>query len=284
METLNLIKAIKLGKIKSPTSNLIQLAAKNKILLHFLRKLNICNEVRVKEEYRFKYFIHSLEEVNRILSNSKCNYAFFKLCKPIEYVPADIDVLISPNDIARVIKEFIKSGYSLRVLEPYTATLTKNKTIVDLYTHPSFSNVIYLNGQKLLEYRRITNFNGVEIVSLETYAEVITTLTHAIDKEWIYTLNDYFTVSKWLNKKSIRLSEELNCEYEVKLAIKLNKSIERGYVEAPYKIPAIQILKIWSNKVRSNKYTRSTLTKLLPRINDRRLGKLIISRLTRTTY
>ena len=46
MNTLDLINAIKLGKVNSHLDDLIQSASKNKILLHFLRVLDIYNDVR----------------------------------------------------------------------------------------------------------------------------------------------------------------------------------------------------------------------------------------------
>ena len=95
-----------------------------------------------REEDRFKYFIDSLKKINGILWDSNYEYSFFKLYKPIEYVPADIDILVSVKDVIRVAKDLIRSGYKLTVLEPYTITLTKGKTIIDLYTYPAFGNII----------------------------------------------------------------------------------------------------------------------------------------------
>ena len=129
MSTLDLINAIKLGEVDSHLDDLIQLASRNKILLYFLRVLDIYNDDRRREEDGFKYFMYSLKEVNDVLRNSNYEYSFFKLYKPITYVPADIDILISVNDVTKVAKHLIRYGYKLNVLEPYTITLTKDKTI-----------------------------------------------------------------------------------------------------------------------------------------------------------
>ena len=283
MSTLELIKAIRYKKADK-TDNLIQLAARNKVLLHLLRVLNINNDIREERERKYSCFINSLNKINDILLKSNYKYAFFKLYKPIEYVPADIDILVSAKDSTKVAKLFMRYGYKIEVLEPYTITLTRGKTLIDLYIYPSLGNIIYLDGQKLLEYRTKTYFNYIEIVSLKTYAEAVATLTHAIDKEWIYTLNDYFTVSKWLDRKSVRLCRELGCLDEIKIAYELNHAVERGAVELPYKIPKSLILKIYSSKLVENSYTRLILLRSLSRLKDERLGKSILSKLTRITY
>lgn len=85
-------------------------------------------------------------------------------------------------------------------------------------------------------------------------------------------------------KISLEVSEELNCIDEIELATRLNRDIEYGLIEVPYKIPKQSIFQIWSNKIRNNSYTRATLIKSLSRLNDKRLGKLILSKLTRVTY
>ena len=35
------------------------------------------------------------------------------------------------------------------------------------------------------------------------------------------------------------------------MAIKLNRDIENGLIETPYRIPKLLTLKIWSNKIRN---------------------------------
>jgi len=64
----------------------------------------------------------------------------------------------------------------------------------------------------------------------------------------------------------------------------LNKAIENVFIETPYKIPKPIILQIYGNKIRNNQYTRSTVLKSLSWFKDRRLGKAVLSKSTRTTY
>jgi hypothetical protein len=43
----------------------------------------------------------------------------------------------------------IHRGYKVAISEPYTITLTRG-VIVDLYTNPSFTWVVYMDGGKLI--------------------------------------------------------------------------------------------------------------------------------------
>jgi len=127
-------------------------------------------------------------------------------------------------------------------------------------------------------------FNGAEIRSLEGYAEALVAASHAIYKERIYTLNDYFTVEKWASKKTIRLARELKCEEALKTAINLNRKIRLGTLETPYKIPLPTWLTILARKFRRDSLTRATSTHLLKTLTGKRVGKLLTSKLIRETY
>jgi len=189
-------------------------AVKNKILLHLLRALNIQGSMREQQESGIRKVI----EVVRILSKllKKYNYAFFKLIKPISYVPADVDILVDESQAEKATHEIIRLGYTIAVKDPYCITLTKGNSIIDLYVHPSLGGAIFIDGQKLLEHTCTVEFNGAEVKSLESYAEALVVACHAIYKERIYTLNDYFTVERWANRKAIRLAQELKCEEALK--------------------------------------------------------------------
>jgi len=127
-------------------------------------------------------------------------------------------------------------------------------------------------------------FNGAEIRSLERYAEALVAASHAIYKERIYTLNDYFTVEKWASKKTIRLAQELKCEETLKTAINLNREIRLGKLETPYKIPTSKWLAMLTRKFQIDNLTRATSVNMLKTLTSKRAGKLLASKLTRETY
>jgi len=202
----------------------------------------------------------------------------------VSYVPADVDLLVSVNQVESVTKEIMKLGYRVAVKDPYCITLTRGGSIIDLYVHPSLGGVAFINGQRLLEHTQIKKFNGVEVRSLESYAEALVAASHAIYKERIYTLNDFFTVEKWKSKKTIRLAQELSCEIAIKFALDLNRKIRLGLLETPYKIPIPLWLAMLLRKFQSDSLTRATSANILKTLTSKRAGKLFMSKLMRETY
>lgn len=171
------------------------------------------------------------------------DYAFYKFRKPLEHV--SVDVLVHYEHLLKAIKALASKDFRIEVSESYTVTMVKGGTIVDLYTHPSFAWIVYLDGERLLEETETIdmNFTSVEAKALTKDAEVIVTAAHAIYKEHIYLLADYYVVKYWLNNRALSLARELGAEEVVKTALRLNEQIERGQIEASVKLkPIMEIL------------------------------------------
>jgi len=264
------------------TETLIELAEKNKVLLGLLTVLDIEGPLRDHEERARRRTVHTVEELSRVLSDFDC--AFFKLVKPISYVPADIDILVRLGEASEVAKEVQKLGYTIAVKEPYCTTLVKSSSIVDLYAHPTIGGVAYMDGQAILDHVRLAKFDGVEIRTLECYAEALVIAAHAVYKEGIYTLNDFFTVKKWASKRSFELAGEIECEDSLKFAIGLNALIGEGLIEAPHKVSFPTWLRLMSRKFCDDRLTRVTFPNILTALRSKRLGPMALSRITRQTY
>jgi hypothetical protein len=263
-------------------ATLLAHARKNKILLHMLRALNIEGPLRDQQELSIRKIVEVVQTLSKLLR--EYNYAFFKLIKPVSYVPADVDLLIDEGQAEKAALQIMHLGYTVAVKDPYCITLTRGDSIIDLYVHPSLGGVIIIDGQRLLEHKCPIEFNGAEIMSLERYAEALVTASHAIYKERIYTLNDYFTVERWASRKTIKLAQELRCEEALKIAINLNKKIRLGILETPYRIPLPIWLAILTRKLRRDSLTRATSINMLKTLVNKRSGKLLTSKLTRETY
>jgi len=261
---------------------LIDSASKNKVLLHLLRVSNIQGSLREAQELGIKRIIKVVQILSKLLENY--DYAFFKLIKPVRYVPANVELLININQAKRAAHEIIGLGYRIAVKDPYCITLTRGDSIIDLYIHPSLGGVIFINGQRLLEHIRTKEFGGTEVRSLESYADALVAASHAIYKERIYTLNDFFTVEEWTSKKTIKLAQELNCKDAIKVAINLNRKIRLGLLETPYKIPLPLWLAMLTQKFQRDNLTRATSTGILKILTNKRAGQLLTSKLTRETY
>jgi len=267
---------------KANIDELIKIAAKNKILLQFLRVTQLDRKLLLLEEAKYRKFLENLALTQEALSN--LDYVFIKLRKPVAYVPSDIDVLIPRNLISKAIHRLMEKGFRIEVAEPYCITMTRNKAIIDLYVYPTLGGMIYVNTDKLFEYKEAIEFNGVEIQTLTRSAEVLVTMAHSIYKERIYTLNDYITTSKWISKKTLELAEELKCIKALTISMEINKLVDSRKLILPYKISLPLWIKVLTNKVMEDNITRATTINLLKSLRDRRAGKQIVSKLIRQSY
>ncbi|KSW10751.1 hypothetical protein CF15_08190 [Pyrodictium occultum] len=259
----------------------IEAASKNKVLLEFLRAAGVQGRLRALEEARYRLFLEALHLVSRALRG--LNYVFFKLRKPARYVPSDIDVLVDPGDAARARRRLERVGFRVEVLEPYTITMRRGRVIVDLYTYPTVGGVVYLDGPRLLEYRELGVFEGLEIPLLERPLEALVAAAHAVYKERLYTLNDYVTLARWGSRTMLRLAEELGCSDAVREALRIHSMVYMGGV-LPYRIPLARWLLLLLRKASRDAATRATLPNIARAFEDPRFGELVRSKLLRETY
>ncbi|MEM3437501.1 MAG: hypothetical protein QXP55_03055 [Nitrososphaerales archaeon] len=279
--TRSLEESLKLGKPIKLLPQLLEHAKRNKMLLHLLRKLNVKGQIRSMEEAKYAKTLEAIANVAENLNGLE--YTLFKVFKPVAYVPADIDVLISSKDLKIAIRRLNKLGLRAIVKDSYCLTLN-GEFIVDLYTYPNFANIIYLDARELMNYVTENKINGVAIRTLTNSAEVVVVLAHALYKEQIYTLNDKITIQTWLDGESEAIFEELKAKKALELAQKINRQIDDGLIETPYKIPMTKALTLMACKALQDPLTRATIPKLLARLMDKRLTTQIVSRIRRVTY
>jgi hypothetical protein len=257
-------------------------AGKNKILLQLLRVLNIQGSIRGQQESGIKRVIEVVQTLSKLLRSYNC--AFFKLIKPVGYVPADIDLLVDVRQAKDVAHDVMQLGYRVAVKDPYCLTLKRGDSIIDLYVHLSLGGMILLNGQKLLEHSCITEFNGTEVRSLKSYAEALVAASHAIYKERNYTLNDYFTIKQWVSTKSFKMAEELSCKPALKLALTLNEKIEKGLIETPFKISIPHWLALLFQKAHGDKLSRASAIDIIKALTKQNTRKAMMAKFTRESY
>lgn len=285
VRTLNLIKCIDSGSIVwGNLVELAKLAELNKVLLGFLRRIGYEGYLRAKEEKRFRQYIIEVAELLNALNNLDC--ALFKFRKPVEHVSVDIDILVRSEHLPKTLKKLARMGFRMEVLEPYTVTMVRGGVIVDLYTHPSFAWIVYLDGERLLEETETIELGevGAEARALTKEAEAIVTAAHAIYKEHIYLLSDYYVTKRWLNGKAMKLAEELNAREAVLASLKLNDQIERGLAETPIRLNPARTTMILSAKFIKDPNFRATSINAVKLIAKRRSVLQLIQRLGRKTY
>ena len=284
VSTKHLINLIKKDsqKMEVDLSSLIELASKNKLLLQLLVNLNVKNSLRESQEETIGNIVRLVEFLSKNLDGF--SFAFFKFVKPVSYVPADVDVLVKFDEREEIIRRIKRLGFRVKVKEPFCTTLVKDSFIIDVYVHPTLGGMAYMNGQRLLDYVSIKEFNGIKIRALESYVEALVSVAHAIYKERIYTLNDYFTVKEWTREETFRLAKELKCSSVLEFAIKINDAIDKGLIEVPYKIPVYTWAKLLVQKVLRDPLTRSTSKNLVRVLGTRRGIELLKSKFTRESY
>ncbi|MEM2046018.1 MAG: hypothetical protein QXO20_07585 [Candidatus Bathyarchaeia archaeon] len=283
--TLKLVRSIDSGDIAGDSiEELAELAKLNKVLLGFLRRVGYQGPLRIMEESLYRRYMAEVARVSEALRG--LDYAFYKFRKPVEHVSVDIDVLVRYEHLLKAVTALAGMGFRVEVLEPYTVTMIRSGTIVDLYTHPSFAWIMYLDGERLLEETETIKIDstGVEAKALTKEAETIATAAHAIYKEHIYLLTDYYTVKYWLNNKALSLARELRAKEAVKTALRLNEQIEAGQVEAPVKLKPIQVMEILTRKFVEDSDFRTTTINVLKLIARKRAMQQLIQRIKRKTY
>ncbi|MEM4643465.1 MAG: hypothetical protein QXY51_02415, partial [Candidatus Bathyarchaeia archaeon] len=214
------------------------------------------------------------------------DYAFYKFRKPVEHVSVDIDVLVRYEHLPKAVKALISKGFRIEVLEPYTVTMVKGETIVDLYTHPSFAWIVYLDGERLLEEAETIEVEpvGMEVRALTREAEAVATAAHAIYKEHVYLLSDYYVTKKWLNGKALKLAGELHVEEVVRISLKLNDQIEQGLIETPVKLNLAQTIKTLTTKFMKDSSFRATSMNTIKLATKKRGVQQLIQRMKRKAY
>ncbi|MEM2197016.1 MAG: hypothetical protein QW290_08050 [Sulfolobales archaeon] len=284
-KTLKLVESINSGSIVNDNmEELVELAKLNKVLLGFLRRVGYEGYLRITEEALYKQYMSEVAKVTKALQG--LNYALYKFRKPIEHVSVDIDVLIQTRHLREAVRRLKEAGFNVEVLEPYTVTMVKDRTIVDLYTHPSFAWTIYLNGERLLEEVETIEMDpmGVEVKALSKEAETVATVAHAVYKEHVYLLSDYYVAREWLNRKALNLTRELKAEDAVEVALQLNKQIEKGLLETPVKLTPAQLAVVLAKKFMKDPDFRAT-TLNIPRLAMRkRTVQQLVWRIKRKTY
>jgi len=128
------------------------------------------------------------------------------------------------------------------------------------------------------------SFMGVLIPSLEKPVEALTSAAHAIYKEKLYTLNDYFTVERWTTGKTLKVADELRVREAIEISRRINRRFIEGSLEAPYRIQLPIWVGVWIKKIVEDPCTRASAPNIFGAIANREVGFLVKSKLFRRTY
>jgi len=177
-------------------------------------------------------------------------------------------------------------GFRVAVWEPYTVILARSGFIVDLYTHPPFAWVVYIDGEKLLRCcTEKIEVNGVKANALSKEAEVVVAAAHAIYKEHMVLLIDCLTAWAWTGRGVWSLAEELGAVKALETLHSICRAIGAGYTEAPHKLGIATTTRILSEKFVRDPLFRVTIINMLKYVlGHRDIGARILNRLLRGSY
>ena len=149
--------------VRKDISILIEHAKRNKVLLQFLRELSIKNNLRQKQEATLCYVYSALTEIASQIQN--LDDVVIKFFKPMAYIPSDIDLLLKKEQINTLSQILKKLGYKCVLIEPNCVTF-EGKVVIDVYINPDVLNIPYLVGEKLLQFSKLIEVDGVKIKKL----------------------------------------------------------------------------------------------------------------------
>ena len=260
------------------------LARLNKLYLPFLRAVGagLDGELRL-EETRFSWYVSNAVDVARALSG--LDYTFFKFRRPVDHVSVDLDILINSRDVAAAVTRLKSLGFSVIINEPYTVTLSRRGFIVDLYTHPSFAWVVYMNGEDVLrDFAEDFEVGGHLVRGLSREAEVVVYAAHAVYKEHIILLIDCLTLWRWFSGRVIDIANVLGVKHSLDILASTCGEVIRG-AEAPVRLGIATLARAYANKALSDPIFRGTSINILRYLLTRRdASRAVLSRLTRRSY
>jgi hypothetical protein len=287
-ETLKLLRTLQ-GLYKPSGGEVYELAgiAKlNKLYLAYLRRVrDSLGDELIREEARYRWFVRNTGEVVGVLESVGATYALYKFRRPFEHVSVDLDILVKVEDVSRAVRALVSRGFKVVVWEPYTVTLARSGFIVDLYTHPSFAWVVYMDGEGLLDCCvEEVDVGGLVAKALSREAEVAVVAAHAVYKEHMVLLMDCLVAWSWMSKRAWDIAVEHGVEGALEALLEACSLMRRGLVEAPYRLKPHVLFKAYARKVFHDTVFRSTLLNI-PRYMARRdLGLRVSTRLTRRSY
>ncbi|ADG90841.1 nucleotidyltransferase family protein [Thermosphaera aggregans] len=288
-DTVKLLKTL-LGSY-SPSGKEVErfagVAKLNKLYLAYLRRVgdSLWDEL-VHEEARYRWFTRNAAEVVGVLESIGATYALYKFRRPFEHVSVDLDILVRVEDVPRAVRALVSRGFKVVVWEPYTATLDRGGFIVDLYTHPSFAWVVYMDGGGLLDCCvEEVDVGDLVAKALSREAEVAVAAAHAVYKEHLVLLMDCLVAWSWLNKRAWNIAAEHRVEESLEMLLETCSLIRNNLVEAPCRLKPSIMLRAYMGKLVNDPLLRGTLLNIAKYFTSRRdIGEKIVSRITRKSY
>jgi len=231
---VRVVRVVDSCRIDSDVYALYEVARLNRVGFYFLYRLVDCGySLRgtlrhgFDAEYeRYRGIMGEFVRLTEVLRSCGVGFAIFKSLKPYPTTTVDIDVVIF-DDYWQAVRCLLNRGY--RVLgygsESITFDSPSGWVKVDLYRRIAVSRLVYLDRNALRDYvcDVETEFGVVRNLSLE--ADLVAFAAHAVVKEQMVTLSEYFTFREYTSKvdldKVFSIARKLRVEEAFRLILSI---------------------------------------------------------------
>ncbi len=184
---------------KHRVEDLYTYASRNKLaytLLHRITECGIDVKGKLAREYGklsllWEEIVGEAHRVSLILEQGGVEHALFKTVKPYPTVTVDLDVLVL-GDVAKAYRILRSHGYRVVGVGPESITIASKNVNIDLYREVAVSRIIYFSKEVLRKQVIKGVFGGLEVYMLKPEYDFIVTARHALIKEQMYTLADFY--------------------------------------------------------------------------------------------
>ncbi len=308
--TTSLIKLLLycLEPSKHRIEDLYTYASRNKLAYTLLYRIAECG-IDIKGELAREYeklsllweeIVGEAHRVSLILEQGGVEHALFKTVKPYPTVTVDLDILVL-GDIAKAYRILRSHGYRVIGIGPESITIASKNVNIDLYREVAVSRIIYFSKKVLRKHIVKGVFGGLEVYMLKPEYDFIVTARHALIKEQMYTLADFYYTYMVLKNQGLKkiidiirsLSDEplkatilyLNIFYNILKGINTpNTYTEKEY---PLKISIPSTINLLVDLIAKNTYHSRLPVQVLYTTKPKRLSKLVrglIHHMKRRTY
>jgi hypothetical protein len=208
---------------------------KNRMLFYFLDMVgaeNLSDVALLYKKEQFSYYrsLDAITETSFRLRMENIKHAVIKTVRPYKSTTVDIDIIIfgPKSEYEKAILVLLKANYGMLGRGPQSTTL-QHPTVdikVDIYNEIAVSNIIYLDKQKLADFKIIRKLpNGRTVEMLAPEADLVVLIAHSIIKEHMYTLSEYYTYINYLKQINKEKFLQLAFQSNVTIPIKTHTTI-----------------------------------------------------------
>jgi len=251
------------------------------------------------EYRRFLSIKQVFADIAEVLSSNGIDYAVFKSLRPYPFTTVDIDVIVF-KEYEEAVRCLSKYGYRVLGSGPESVTFSGPGGVsVDLYREVAVSRVVYVDKDVLRKHVTEVETPFGVVVNLSPEADLIAFANHALVKEHMFTLADYFTVKGLLLRSDVDVLSRLVLETRSVYVLGVVLGLVRDIVECvyggrvgkcpvlPLKFPPWVVARALGEKLGCVKCRRSWAYQFGYMLSFRRVNRVIrdiVSHVKRLTY